>query len=116
MLNQNEMEAEIRNLINSGTFSRAKLSLMLTEISKETEKKHAPKRSHTPAPPCTEYVEIKRNYTCMHCGERFSSIVRLKKDESVPSMDKQGRVVIITAQSPAEVELATSSCNWCSTM
>ena len=107
------LESELRGLLQD-TFNRNKLLLLLKEMSTDTEKRESRHHTHrVPAPPCTIYTSIKRNYTCHHCGAKFSSIVNLKKDESVPSLDTKGSTQIITSKSPVEVECSTYICNNC---
>ena len=111
--NQTAVEIEIRTLIGEGQFNRNLLSTMLKEMEKkEAANKPKQQKQHNGGP-CTEYTAIKRVYTCLHCGRSFSSIVQLKKGESVPVMTKEGKVMIITSNSPLEIEAATSRCNWC---
>ena len=110
---QTSVEIEIRTLIGEGQFNRNMLTAMLRDMEKK-EAASRPKweKTHNGGP-CTEYTTIKRIYTCMHCGHSFSSIVQLKKGDSVPVMTKEGKVMIITSNSPLEIEAATSHCGWC---
>jgi len=109
------IESELRLMLND-TFNRSKLLVMLKDMQTETEKREARKASRTPKeaiPPVTRYTAIQRNYTCHHCGAKFSSVVQLSQSDSVPSLNTQGRAIIITASSPAEVECSVYFCKHC---
>ena len=109
------IESELRAML-SDTFNRSKLLVMLKDMQTETEKREARKAARTPKeaiPPVTRYTAIKRNYTCHHCGAKFSSVVQLSASESVPSLNEQGRAIIITSNSPAEVECSVYYCKHC---
>lgn len=109
------IESELRGLLDGGVFNRNKLMLMLKEIQSETEKRA--KHTRTPEkkyqPPATRYTEIRRNYTCRHCGAQFSSVVKLLPKESVPVIGKHGEPIIITADSPCEIDCYVGSCVKC---
>ena len=107
-----DVREEIENLLAVGTFSRARLSMILKEISAEAEKEKRPKRSHVPSSPCIQYIEIKRNYTCLHCGARETTTVKLRRGEDVIAIT-QGGAKIIVAESPAEIECVCKGCRDC---
>lgn len=111
------IESELRGLLDGGVFNRNKLMLLLKEIQQETEKRDAKKarvkKKDSYQSPATRYVEIKRNYTCRHCGAQFSSIVQLTPEESVPAIGKYGQPIIITADSPCEIDCYVGSCARC---
>jgi hypothetical protein len=58
---------------------------------------------------------IRRNYTCLHCGHQYWREDPLRKGEEVPTLDRRGKVQIITSESPAIVECTTTSCTHCET-
>jgi transcription elongation factor Elf1 len=109
----NAIEVEIRTMVAESTFNRSMLTAMLKEMEKKEQASRPRQQKQHTGGPCTEYTTIKRVYTCMHCGRSFSSTVQLKKGESVPVMTKEGKVMIITSNSPCEIEAATSHCGWC---
>lgn len=111
------VESELRALL-SDTFNRSKLLAMLKDMQTETERKEARRATHTsrvPNSPVTVYTSIKRNFTCLHCGAKFYTIVELKKDESIPSLCPDGKTALITSKSPAEMDCATFCCKHCET-
>lgn len=102
---------EIQTLIQTSGFSRAKLTALLREIvPKEPE---APRKKKPQASPVTMYRSIKREYTCLHCGKQFSSVVILHEDVDTVALTPEGKVMVINSDSPAVVSCVTSSCNWC---
>jgi hypothetical protein len=109
------IELELREMINGGLFSRAKLSAMLREMQVETERKakKVPRPKHEPTGAVTIYTRINRHYTCMHCGSRWNSVVELPKGESVGSLTKGGKIQMITSSSPADVDCAVGRCDRC---
>ena len=111
-----KIESELRAMLND-TFNRSKLLVMLKDMQTETEKREERKarvKKKIPALPMTRYTEIKQNYTCRHCGAKFSRIAKLSpKDEGVASINAQGRCVVITANSPVEVDCYVCFCVHC---
>uniref|UniRef100_A0A6M3JEM9 Uncharacterized protein n=1 Tax=viral metagenome TaxID=1070528 RepID=A0A6M3JEM9_9ZZZZ len=104
--------SELQTIIQTSGFSRAKLTAILREMTpKETENR--PKQHREPTSPVTHYSEVKRNYTCLHCGKKFNSMVKLEGKEDTVVVTKEGKCMIINSASPAEVQCVTSSCNWC---
>lgn len=112
------LEAEIRALLTDSN-SKAKIASMLKALSNEREEKAekakrirvaiAPKQ-----PPVLRYISVKRNYTCTHCGAKFSSEVSFLPTETIPSIDERGRITIINSKTPAEIDLLTGFCENCS--
>jgi len=107
---QEQVQEEIRQLLSSSGFSRSKLTAMLKEIAPEAEKKVMVRATREP---CTTYREIKKNYTCLHCGATFSKTITLSKREDTAVISKDLRVTVINSKSPAEIECATFSCPDC---
>jgi len=112
-MEENQLKIELEAVINSSTFNRSMLTALLNSVAKEQATDGTVKKPKPTGGPCTVYKTIKRIYTCTHCGHMFSSTVELKQGESVPCMSPTGRVVIITSESPAEINVATSSCDHC---
>lgn len=115
-MNEQTLGEEIRSLVGEGNFNRSLLTAMLKDIDKEEQEKRKRQRQTAAivlGGPCTIYTQIKRIYTCTHCGSKKESIVELKKGESVPICNKEGKVTIITSTSPCQVDALTSSCEKC---
>jgi len=108
-----DVQSELNLIAQTSGFSRAKLSLLLKEMMEKEKIAALPRKKRVPASPCTMYTEIKKNYTCLHCGERFSHIIKLTKEEDTAVINEKGGVEIINSKSPAEVSCVTSHCNAC---
>jgi hypothetical protein len=108
-----DIRGEIEAVLSSTSFSRAKLALLLREVTTgEREKAPAKKREH--ALPVTTFTEVKKNYTCLHCGAKFSSVIKLTKHEDTAVIRNDGMVQVINSDSPAEVSCVCSFCDNCS--
>jgi transcription elongation factor Elf1 len=104
--------SELQTIVQTSGFSRAKLAAILREmLPKETEKR--PHRKHEPSSPVKQFTTVKRNYTCLHCGRKFASILNLMKEDEVAAITAGGKVVIINSDSPAEISCVTTWCEEC---
>ena len=106
-----DVMGELQTIVQSSGFSRAKLALLLREMQVTKEKRTRVRRE--PAPLVTCYISVKRNYTCLHCGHKFSSTVELKKGEDTAVIVAGGSVMVINSASPAEVDCIANHCSWC---
>jgi hypothetical protein len=109
-MNENNPMTELQAIVNSSTISRAKLSLLLREMlgtPAKTEKKREKQ------PDCTRYVEVQRDYTCLHCGSTWSDKISLMKGESAVALRANLSCQTITANSPAIVACVTRTCKSC---
>jgi transcription elongation factor Elf1 len=105
---------EVRELVDSSTFSRARLAAILRDMQIKEEDRKERKKSSPPSP-VTVYSEIERRTTCLHCDHKWSVIERFKsgaKEETI-GITKEGKVMVINASSPAQVDVAVSHCPWC---
>jgi transcription elongation factor Elf1 len=110
-----DVRGEIETILSSGVFSRAKLALLIREVTTgEAEKKGAPRKKHKSAPAVIQYTSVKKNYTCLHCGSHFSTTIELTKHEDTAVLREDRRVQVINSSSPAEVACVCSSCDACS--
>lgn len=108
---ENNILRELELLVSSSALSKAKIAEMLRTMAGPKEKRQ--RAASVPKAPVTLYTEIKRNYTCLHCGHQFSSTVQLRGEEEVAVIKTDGKVQVLTAKSPAEISCITSSCAWC---
>ena len=103
---------ELQSIMQSGGISRARLSSILRELADLQEK-----RTRTPykrAMPVTQYTEIERNTTCLHCGSVHKSTLKFKEREDTVGINEGGKVMIINSQSPVKVDCVSRFCNLCS--
>lgn len=107
-----DVMSEIQTIVQTSGYSRAKLALLLREMTKEDTEK-VPRKHREPSSPVSLYTSVKKNYTCLHCGYTFSSVVNLKKDEDTVVITAKGNIMIVNSNSPAEVSCITNSCRWC---
>jgi hypothetical protein len=113
------LEAEIRALLSDAT-NQAKIAAVLKTLSGEREEKAEKSKRLRSAlsakqPPVLRYISVRRNYTCTHCGARYTSEVSFLPTETIPGIDERGKITIINAKTPAEINLLTGFCENCST-
>jgi len=82
-------------------------------VGSEKQEK-GPRKKSEPTLPVTTFTEVKKNYTCLHCGAKHSTTVRLTKEQDSAVVTEGGSIYIINSSSPAEVECICSSCESCS--
>jgi hypothetical protein len=110
-----DIRGEIETILASGVFSRAKLALLMREVTiGEKEKEKIPRKKQDHASPVVQFTQVKKNYTCLHCGSHFNQTIELTKHEDTAVIRADGRVQIINSSSPAKVSCVCSSCNLCS--
>lgn len=121
-MSTNDIESELRALLEGiDSVKKAKLMGVLKELEGETEKSEKKTRfwtrhSKTPShEPVTRYTKVTKHYTCLHCGTEFNETISLSPTDVVPSVSRDGHVILITASSPAIVDCFTSHCSHCET-
>lgn len=102
---------ELQTMVQSSGISRAKLTALLREMSTGVE--HRTKTKREPSPPCTQYAEIEKVNTCLHCEATHSTVLKLRELEDTVGITKEGKVMIINSNSPAKVECVTHYCDSC---
>jgi hypothetical protein len=111
-----QLEMELRDLYTRGIITRegiANLVKNLAQLEPKEKRSHAPHVKGQGCGAVTTYTTVIRHYTCQHCGGKFDSSLSLGKEDSIPALLANGKVMIITSKSPLEIECATGHCGRC---
>lgn len=106
-----DLTSQIRALFGDAPESNPLFREMAKKLAADSEK---PKRVIAKKqPPVTIYTEVERVHRCTHCGIEWHSTVKLTKMDTVPFLDENGKVGVITSKSPAVVYCYSGFCDFC---
>lgn len=111
-MNEHLIEVEIRSIVESSTFDKGALLMLLKELSKPPQTS-APRPRRIQHAPVKQYTEIQKNYTCLHCGSQWVTVMRLKEKEETIVITKEGECMIVNSKSSASIDCISGTCSRC---